>query len=178
MTIPVAVYGATGYGGQELLRLLAGHPEFGVAAALSRSQAGVAVETVHPHLAGFYEGLEFTSPKAALPHAIEVAVLAVPHGTAAPIVQRLGDRRIVDLSRDFRALHPAIDPTKTNIETRYDRWTTTDGITHAGRSRNFDMTSGDLVQTAIVLRSSYNLPDDDLDLPRSYIPSGPPQTTH
>ncbi|MHC4955932.1 MAG: N-acetyl-gamma-glutamyl-phosphate reductase [Planctomycetota bacterium] len=105
MTIPVAVYGATGYGGQELLRLLAGHPQFGVAAALSRSQAGVPVESVHANLAGFYPGLEFTSPEAALPHVIDVAVLAVPHGTAASIAERLGDRRIVDLSRDFRADH-------------------------------------------------------------------------
>jgi len=103
MTIPVAVYGATGYGGQELLRLLAIHPEFTVAAALSRKQAGVAVEAVHPQLAGFYPGLEFTSPEAPLPHAIEVALLAVPHGTATAIAEKMGDRRVVDLSRDYRA---------------------------------------------------------------------------
>ena len=102
MSTPVAIYGATGYGGQELLRLLATHPEFTVAAALSRKQAGVAVEKVHPQLAGFYEGLEFSSPEAPLPHAIEVALLAVPHGTATAIAETLGDRRIVDLSRDYR----------------------------------------------------------------------------
>jgi len=102
MSIPVAIYGATGYGGQELLRLLATHPEFTVAAALSRKQAGVSVEKVHPQLAGFYEGLEFTSPEAPLPHAIEVALLAVPHGTATVIAEKMGDRRVVDLSRDYR----------------------------------------------------------------------------
>ncbi|MEM8884505.1 MAG: N-acetyl-gamma-glutamyl-phosphate reductase [Planctomycetota bacterium] len=102
MSIPVAIYGATGYGGQELLRLLAGHPEFVVAAALSRGQAGVAVERVHPQLAGFYPDLEFTSPEAPLPHAIETVFLAVPHGTAREIAETLGDRRVVDLSRDHR----------------------------------------------------------------------------
>jgi len=102
MSVPVAIYGATGYGGQELLRLLATHPEFTVAAALSRKQAGVAVEKVHPQLSGFFNGLEFTSPAAPLPHAIEVALLAVPHGTATAIADQMGDRHVVDLSRDFR----------------------------------------------------------------------------
>jgi len=102
VSIPVAIYGATGYGGQELLRLLAGHPEFTVAAALSRGNAGAPVEEVHPQLGGFFDGLCFTSPEAPLPHAIETALLAVPHGSAAPLAERLGDRRVVDLSRDHR----------------------------------------------------------------------------
>jgi len=118
MTIPVAVYGATGYGGQELLRLLATHPQFTVAAALSRKQAGVAVESAHPHLAGFYPGLEFTSPAAPLPHAIETVFLAVPHGTATAIAEKMGDRRVVDLSRDFRADDDwAYGVTETNRDT-------------------------------------------------------------
>lgn len=102
MSIPVAIYGATGYGGQELLRLLAGHPEFTVAAALSRSQVGARIEDVLPQLGGFYDGMEFTSPAAPLPHAIETVFLATPHGTAAPIADKLGDRTIVDLSHDHR----------------------------------------------------------------------------
>jgi N-acetyl-gamma-glutamyl-phosphate reductase len=102
VSIPVAIYGATGYGGQELLRLLAGHPEFTVAAALSRSHAGERVEAVHPQLTGFYEDVEFTSPEAPLPHLIEVVLLAVPHGSAAAIAETMGDRTVVDLSRDHR----------------------------------------------------------------------------
>jgi N-acetyl-gamma-glutamyl-phosphate reductase len=102
VSIPVAIYGATGYGGQELLRLLAGHPEFTVAAALSRGRAGERVESVHPQLTGFYGELEFTSPEAPLPHLIEVVFLAVPHGSAARIAERMGDRTVVDLSRDHR----------------------------------------------------------------------------
>ena len=77
---------------------------------------------------------------------------------------------LVDLSRDHRALHPAIDPTKKTIETRYDQWTTTNGVTHPGRSRDFDMTTGELVQTGLILQSRYNLRDDELDLARHYIP--------
>ncbi len=103
MSTPVAVYGATGYGGQELLRLIAQHPELEVAAAFSRKQAGVAVETVHPQLAGFYSGLEFSAPDAALASNIEVAFLAVPHGTATELADKLDSLRIVDLSRDRRA---------------------------------------------------------------------------
>ena len=50
MGIRVAVAGASGYAGGELLRLLAGHPEFEIAAATAHSQAGTPVASVHPHL--------------------------------------------------------------------------------------------------------------------------------
>ena len=83
---------------------------------------------------------------------------------------------ITALVVDGMLQHPAIDATRKNVETRHDQWTTTDGITSAARSRDFDMTSGDLVQTGIVLQSKYNLPDDELDLPRTYVPSEAPDT--
>jgi len=87
------------------------------------------------------------------------------------------DTWLVDLSRDFRALHPAIDSTRKDIESRYDRWTTTVGVTYPARSQDVDMASGKVDQTAIVLRSSYNLPDVELDLRRAYVPSGPPRVS-
>jgi len=102
MSTRVAIVGASGYGGQELLRLLAAHPEFEVAAVTSQRLVGRAVTDVHQNLAGFYDGLEFTSADA-LPADCDAVFLAVPHGAAAPIAKTLGDRRIVDLSRDFRA---------------------------------------------------------------------------
>ncbi|MEE8104909.1 MAG: N-acetyl-gamma-glutamyl-phosphate reductase [Planctomycetota bacterium] len=102
MSTRVAIVGASGYGGQELLRLLASHAEFQVAAVTSQRLVGRAVADVHPHLAGFYDGLEFTSADA-LPANCDAVFLAVPHGAAAPIAKTLGTRRIVDLSRDFRA---------------------------------------------------------------------------
>ena len=52
MGIRVAVAGASGYAGGELLRLLAGHPEFDLVAATAHSQAGAHVTAVHPQLVG------------------------------------------------------------------------------------------------------------------------------
>jgi len=99
----VAIFGASGYGGQELLRLLANHPDFMVVAATSDRLAGAPIEAMQPQLEGFYPGLEYTSPADDLPEGCEACFLAVPHGSAAPLVARLGDSmRIVDLSMDFR----------------------------------------------------------------------------
>ena len=52
MGIRVAVAGASGYAGGELLRLIAGHPEFDLVAATAHSQAGGRVSGVHPQLVG------------------------------------------------------------------------------------------------------------------------------
>ena len=81
---------------------------------------------------------------------------------------------LIDISRDHRALHPGIDPLKTDIETRYDNWKTADGVTYPGRSQNVDLVTGEVLQTAIVLQSRYNLREDELDLERTYVPMEPP----
>ena len=52
MGVRVAVAGASGYAGGELLRLLAGHPEFEIVAATAHAHAGAPVASVHPHLVG------------------------------------------------------------------------------------------------------------------------------
>ncbi len=96
----VAIYGATGYGGQELLRLLAAHPEFDVTVVTSTRLEGQCVEDVHEQLAGFYKDLHFTAPEEA--HDCEAAFLAVPHGAAAPLMERVEGLKVVDLSMDFR----------------------------------------------------------------------------
>ena len=115
--IRVAIFGASGYGGQELLRLLANHPEFSVVAATSDRLAGRPVEALQPQLEGFYPGLVYSSPAAELPEGCAGCFLAVPHGSAAPLVEQLGDSlRIVDLSMDFRgdATRFAYGLTETN----------------------------------------------------------------
>ncbi len=100
----IVIYGATGYGGQELLRYLAGHPRFEVAAVVSRSNTGRSIGETLPQLDGFYGDLRFQSPDEQLPRDVDGAFLAVPHGTAADLVAGLPDRlRIVDLSMDFRS---------------------------------------------------------------------------
>lgn len=79
---------------------------------------------------------------------------------------------LVDFSRDFRAFHPGIDSTKKHIETRYDRWSQADGVVFAGRSRNIDLGTGEVIATTLVLKSNYNRPREELDLARNYVPTG------
>jgi N-acetyl-gamma-glutamyl-phosphate reductase common form len=112
--VPTVVLGGTGYVAGELLRLLAGHPHLEVAAVLSDSQAGGAVEAAFPQLAGCYPGLAFAGRgevERVIGEAEAVAVLcAAPHGAAAPLLDALltaaekADTRIkvVDVSADFR----------------------------------------------------------------------------
>jgi N-acetyl-gamma-glutamyl-phosphate reductase common form len=114
MSTPTIVLGGTGYVAGELLRLLAGHPNLHVAAVLSDSQAGGAVEAAFPHLAGCYPGLAFSGREELarlVGEAPSVAVLcAAPHGAAAPLLDELlmaghqaGTQvKVVDVSADFR----------------------------------------------------------------------------
>ncbi len=97
----VAIAGASGYAGGELLRLLLDHPGAAVAQVTSESRAGRFVHTVHPNLRGRTE-LKFV-PASAL-EACDVLFLALPHGEAAGRMDRLAGLapRIIDLSADFR----------------------------------------------------------------------------
>lgn len=82
---------------------------------------------------------------------------------------------LVDLSRDFRAFHPALDATKQHIETRYDQWQRVDGILASRRSQNVDLETGEVMATTRVLDLHYNALRSELDLPRSYVPDGAPR---
>jgi N-acetyl-gamma-glutamyl-phosphate reductase len=99
--VRVAVVGASGYAGGEVLRLVAGHPEFELAAATAHSQAGVAVESVHPHLAGLGLTFQVTDP-ATLADA-DLVFLALPHGESGALAAELPERvKVVDLGADHR----------------------------------------------------------------------------
>ncbi|MDW3847418.1 N-acetyl-gamma-glutamyl-phosphate reductase [Micromonospora sp. BRA006-A] len=101
MDIRVAVAGASGYAGGELLRLLAGHPEFELIAATAHSQAGQPVTAVHPHLAGLDLVFAATEP-AALADA-DLVFLALPHGQSAALAAALPETvTVVDLGADHR----------------------------------------------------------------------------
>jgi N-acetyl-gamma-glutamyl-phosphate reductase len=106
----VAVIGASGYTGAELLRLLAGHPEFRVVLATADTQAGSAVGGLYPSLAPAYPDLTYTpfSPDDPGLDGVDLAFLCLPHGASQAIVPRLHERVrwIVDLAADFR-LHDA-----------------------------------------------------------------------
>ncbi|MBX7267854.1 N-acetyl-gamma-glutamyl-phosphate reductase [Micromonospora sp. Llam7] len=118
MGIRVAVAGASGYAGGELLRLLAGHPEFDLVAATAHSQAGQRLDAVHPQLTGLDLTLAATTPDV-LAEA-DLVFLALPHGESAAIAAHLPDGvRVVDLGADHRLVDS-------------DAWTRYYGGPHAG----------------------------------------------
>ena len=100
----VGVFGASGFGGAELLRLLAGHPDFEVHMATADSQAGGRVADLYPSLAAAYPDTVFTPPDPAAADGLDVAFLALPHGASQELVPELRKRvgLIVDLAADFR----------------------------------------------------------------------------
>ncbi|BFU43828.1 N-acetyl-gamma-glutamyl-phosphate reductase [Krasilnikovia sp. MM14-A1004] len=101
MGVRVAVAGASGYAGGELLRLLAGHLGFDLVAATANTRAGLPVTAVHPQLAGLDLTLAETDP-ATLADA-DLVFLALPHGQSAALAAQLpASVKIVDLGADFR----------------------------------------------------------------------------
>ncbi len=103
MTIKVAIVGATGYTGAELLRLLSGHPEASVEVITSRGEAGRPVAELYPNLRGSCE-LRFSEPDEQQLAGCDVVFFATPHGVAQATVPALLARgvRVIDLSADFR----------------------------------------------------------------------------
>jgi N-acetyl-gamma-glutamyl-phosphate reductase len=101
----VAVAGASGYAGGELLRLLAGHPQLEIAVLTADSSAGKSVAQAHRHLAG-QPGLAdlVFEPHHALKQAeCDLVFMAMPSGQSAPLAADLPDEtKIVDLGPDFR----------------------------------------------------------------------------
>src|SRR5256714_8633966 len=105
MGIRVAVAGASGYAGGELLRLITGHPHLELVAATAHGNAGANVTAVHPHLAGLDLVLTATDP-ATLATA-DLVFLALPHGESAAVAAALPDTvKVVDLGADHRLLDP------------------------------------------------------------------------
>jgi N-acetyl-gamma-glutamyl-phosphate reductase len=106
--VKVAVLGASGYTGQELLRLLVVHPGVELVAVTSRQEAGRPLAEVFPRLRGApgADGLAFVEPsvEAIVASGAEAAFLALPHGVASEFAVPLLERglRLIDLSADFR----------------------------------------------------------------------------
>jgi N-acetyl-gamma-glutamyl-phosphate reductase len=97
----IAVLGAAGYAGAVAARLVHRHPRFELAHVTARSEAGTRLDAIHPRTRVPLE-LETYDPDR---HAeVDAAVVAYPHGAAAPVVAQLRERgvRVVDLSADFR----------------------------------------------------------------------------
>src|SRR6188472_168872 len=107
MTVRVAVAGATGYAGGELLRLLCGHPEVEIGAVTAASSAGSRLGSSQPHLIPIADRIvEATTPEVLAGH--DVVFLALPHGASAAIAAQLGPQVVViDCGADFRLSDPA-----------------------------------------------------------------------
>ena len=106
------ILGASGYTGSELLRLLAGHPEFEVAVATAHSHAGEVVGTHTPSLAAAYPGLVYGDNDPAHFDGLDLVFCGLPHGESQRIVPELRSRvgLVVDLAADFRLRDAALYP--------------------------------------------------------------------
>jgi N-acetyl-gamma-glutamyl-phosphate reductase len=112
--VPVAVLGATGYTGVELLRLLARHPRVDLAYLSSEQYRDRPVDDVYPFLTGLVGGTLRPPEPDAVARSAEIVFSALPHAAAAPVVRDLVQRgrRVIDLSADFRFRDAAV----------YGRW--------------------------------------------------------
>src|SRR5690242_15842192 len=105
--IRVGIFGGSGYGGSELLRILLFHPHVEVVFVTANEQAGKPVGEVHRNLNGLTE-LSFTKEPDNL-DGIDHVFLALPHGQAMEIVPRLPESiKAIDLSGDFRLRDQAV----------------------------------------------------------------------
>ncbi len=98
----VAVAGASGYAGGELLRHLLAHPDVEIGALTGASNAGQPLGGLQPHLVPLADRvLEETTLEVLSGH--DVVFLALPHGQSGPIAAQLGDDTVViDCGADFR----------------------------------------------------------------------------
>lgn len=109
----VAIVGASGYSGEELVRLLLSHPHVELSAVTSRQYAGQTLAQIFPRFAHHPRAgtLRFSEPNAELlATQAEIVFLALPHGVAAEYAQPLLQLgcTVIDLSADFRLRSPAV----------------------------------------------------------------------
>ena len=102
MALQVAIFGASGYAGGELIRLVDDHPDLEIGYLGAHSRAGSQLSEVHPHLGGGHRGLERIG--AGVPDGIDLAFLGLPHGSSWDTARRLADAGVAvfDLGSDYR----------------------------------------------------------------------------
>ena len=139
MKIKVGIFGGSGYGGAELLRILLFHPHAEVALVTANEHAGKAVGEVHKNLYGLTDLRFERAPEdfAAL-DGLDCLFLALPHGQALEVAPRLPARlKVIDLSGDFRltdasefATHYGREHTATELQREFVY-----GLTEVNRER-------------------------------------------
>jgi N-acetyl-gamma-glutamyl-phosphate reductase common form len=100
----VAIFGGSGYGGSELLRILLFHPNVEIVFVTANEQAGKSVSEVHRNLYGLTKLIFRPAPQDTEPLGeLDCVFLALPHGQAMDVVPRLPENvKVIDLSGDFR----------------------------------------------------------------------------
>lgn len=113
MSVSVGIIGASGYGGAEFMRLMAGHPELNLAWATGDTQSGTPVSELYPSFVDAYPDVSYRTYDPADADDADVVVLALPHGKSQELVpQLLGrTRHVVDLAADFRLKDASLYPT-------------------------------------------------------------------
>src|SRR4051812_37403306 len=102
MAFSVAIAGASGYAGGELLRLLAAHPELDVRTVTANQNAGQPLLAVHPHLRS-YEKLVLQETKPDLLAGHDVVFMAMPHGKSGALTESLpASTVVIDCGADHR----------------------------------------------------------------------------
>ncbi len=112
MTHNIAILGASGYTGAELVRLIATHPNMTITALSADRKAGLSMADVFPHLRHLdlptlctIDEIDFSN--------VDLCFCALPHKTSQEVIAALpATLRIVDLSADFRLRDPA----------EYEKW--------------------------------------------------------
>lgn len=101
-TISVAILGASGYTGAELIRILVNHPDVRIAALTADRKAGQPVANVFPQFAGL-KLPDLVAIEKVVWNGIDAVFCALPHGTTQEVIASLPERlKVVDLSADFR----------------------------------------------------------------------------
>lgn len=110
--LTVAIVGATGYVGSELVRILSRHPDVEIVGLVGRNRADDPIAGIHPHLATTDLTVDAERPDA------DAVFLALPHGAAAAAVPEIAadGTTVIDLGPDFRLRNPADYPTWYGFE--------------------------------------------------------------
>lgn len=108
--IKAAIFGGSGYGGSELLRILLFHPDVEIAFVTANEHAGKCVSDVHRNLLGLTDLAFQKAPDDLVSLSdIDVAFFALPHGQALDLLPKLPEKvKAIDLSGDFRIDDPEV----------------------------------------------------------------------
>ncbi|MDD2401066.1 MAG: N-acetyl-gamma-glutamyl-phosphate reductase [Clostridia bacterium] len=108
--LKASIVGATGYTGQELVRVLTQHPEVELVGLGTRSYVDKVYSEVYPHLRGIVDMVCSAPDDPKLIEEADVVFLALPHGLSVPFVEKIfkKGKKVVDLGADFRLKDPRV----------------------------------------------------------------------